>query len=99
MIRQSLRQSIPFGQGLSNDRTIEEVQHIKHSYNLIQTYAQQRDLNRELVLWAQRRALICERKIGEMLLAMKERKELHCDIGSGSRSHLWLVGGASMFFH
>ena len=57
-------------------RTVEEVQHIKHSCNLIQTYAQQRDLNRELVLWAQRCALICERKIGEMLIAMKERREL-----------------------
>ena len=57
-------------------RTVEEVQHIKHSCNLIQTYAQQRDLNRELVLWAQRCALICERKIGEMLSAMKARREL-----------------------
>jgi hypothetical protein len=28
------------------------------------------------VLWAQRCTLICERKIGEMLIAMKERKEL-----------------------
>ena len=43
---------------------------------MIHTYAQERDLNRELVLWAQRCALICERKIGELLMAMKERREL-----------------------
>jgi hypothetical protein len=32
--------------------------------------AQERDLNKKLVLWAQRCALICERKIDEILLTM-----------------------------
>ena len=33
-------------------------------------------LDQPRVLWAQWCALICERKIGELLIAMKERKEL-----------------------
>lgn len=52
-------------------KTIPEVEKIRLNCQLIQTYAQKRKLDKELVLWAQRCALHCQRRIGEIVLRMK----------------------------
>jgi hypothetical protein len=57
-------------------KTVNDVNHIRTNCQLIQTYARERKLDQEVVYWAQRCALKCTRKIGEILLAMKERREL-----------------------
>jgi hypothetical protein len=64
------------GPKIQECKTVKDVNHIKTNCQLIQTYARERKLDQELVHWAQCCALKCSRKIGEILMAMKERREL-----------------------
>jgi hypothetical protein len=56
-------------------KNTKEVNNIRLNCQLIQTYAMSRKLDKELVLWAQRCNLMCVRRIGEILMEMREKKQ------------------------
>jgi hypothetical protein len=60
---------------IAEQKTIKDVNNIRLNCQLIQTYAMNRKLDRELVLWAQRCNLMCMRRIGEILIEMRQKKQ------------------------